>query len=119
VVVVSACYAGGFVEPLRDEHTLVMTAAAADRRSFGCSNEAELTYFGRALFADELAGRFSFAEAFHAARRRIEVREVEEGRTPSQPQMAMGAAIAERLEEIERRLSLRAPSLAATRSAGS
>ena len=35
VVLVSACYSGGFIPPLADEQTLVMTAARADGRERG------------------------------------------------------------------------------------
>ncbi|MGV8611028.1 C13 family peptidase, partial [Pseudomonas aeruginosa] len=35
VLVVSACYSGGFIPPLKDERTLILTAARADRVSFG------------------------------------------------------------------------------------
>ena len=31
IIVVSACYSGGFIDPLKDEYTLIMTASAADR----------------------------------------------------------------------------------------
>ncbi|PAT31659.1 peptidase C13 [Vandammella animalimorsus] len=55
VVIVSACYSGGFVPALRDPHTLVITASRADRASFGCADENEFTYFGRALFKEVLA----------------------------------------------------------------
>jgi hypothetical protein len=51
VLVISACYSGGFLPALSDDNTLIMAAAAADRQSFGCANENEYTYFGRALFA--------------------------------------------------------------------
>lgn len=37
VVVVSACYSGGFVPALRGPDTLVLTAARRDRTSFGCA----------------------------------------------------------------------------------
>lgn len=67
VVVVSACYSGGFIEPLRDERTLVMTAARHDRRSFGCADENDFTYFGRALFKESLPRSRSFVEAFRRA----------------------------------------------------
>ena len=36
VVVVNACYSGGFVPKLRGTGTLVLTAARSDRTSFGC-----------------------------------------------------------------------------------
>lgn len=54
IVIVSACYSGGFVEPLRDAQTLVITAARADRTSFGCADDRDFTYFGRALFEKAL-----------------------------------------------------------------
>jgi hypothetical protein len=49
VVIVSACYSGGFVRELQDENTLVIAAAAPDRNSFGCTNEADWTYFGKGV----------------------------------------------------------------------
>src|SRR5690606_12441276 len=44
VIVISACYSGSFVPALQDDNTLIITASAADRASFGCSNEADYTY---------------------------------------------------------------------------
>lgn len=67
VVVVSACYGGGFIEHLKDEHTLVITAARQDRASFGCADENDFTYFGRAYFKESLPGSASFEEAFTKA----------------------------------------------------
>ncbi len=49
VIIISACYAGGFIDALRDPQTIVITAAASDRTSFGCSNDRDLTYFGEAF----------------------------------------------------------------------
>jgi hypothetical protein len=71
VVVVSACYAGGFIEPLRDGHTLVLTAARQDRRSFGCADDNDFTYFGRAFFQEALPGSDSFQAAFAKSRELI------------------------------------------------
>lgn len=67
VVVVSACYSGGFVDALQDERTLVITAARRDRRSFGCADENDFTYFGRAFFKEALPGARSFRQAFSKA----------------------------------------------------
>ncbi len=67
VIVVSACYSGGFIEPLQDEHTLVITAARADRVSFGCADENDFTYFGRAFFKESLPHSTSFTDAFQRA----------------------------------------------------
>ncbi|MFM9969416.1 MAG: C13 family peptidase [Burkholderiales bacterium] len=67
VVVVSACYGGGFVDHLKDDHTLVIAAARHDRASFGCADENDFTYFGRAYFKESLPSSNSFEEAFGKA----------------------------------------------------
>jgi hypothetical protein len=67
VIVVSACYSGGFIEPLRDDWTLIITAARHDRPSFGCADENDFTYFGRAFFKESLPASHSFQDAFAKA----------------------------------------------------
>ncbi|WP_263769330.1 C13 family peptidase [Propionivibrio soli] len=66
-VIVSACYAGSFMEPLKDDGTLLIAAARADRTSFGCSDENDFTYFGRAFFKESLPSADSFEDAFAKA----------------------------------------------------
>lgn len=90
VILLSACYAGGFVEPLRDDHTIVITAAAANRTSFGCSSDSDLTYFGEAFYRDALPDAASLEDAFEKARAAIAAREHAEGETPSNPQAYFG-----------------------------
>lgn len=87
VVVISACYSGGFIPPLKDEKTLVMTAARADRVSFGCSEENDFTYFGRALFAEALGETDNLERAFELAKERVAEREQSDGFEPSEPQI--------------------------------
>lgn len=101
VVVISACYSGGFIPALEDERTLVITAAAADRNSFGCADGNELTDFGRAYFDEALRETRSFTAAFDIARERVAGREQAEGLTPSLPQMSGGAALAPLLAHFE------------------
>jgi hypothetical protein len=103
IIVVSACYAGGFIDPLRDDRTLVITAADAQHMSFGCGAESDFTYFGKAYFDQALRTTYSFTGAFDAARRSIEARERAEGRTPSNPQMYVGSEMALKLEAMEGR----------------
>ncbi|MFO1303769.1 MAG: C13 family peptidase [Burkholderiales bacterium] len=97
VIVVSACYSGTFLEPLRTEDSLVITASAADRNSFGCSNEADLTYFGKAYFDDALRRTDSFVEAFDLALPAIAAREKQSDYKPSEPQRAVGSRIEDTL----------------------
>ena len=100
VVVVSACYSGGFVPALQDDYTLVITAAAADRNSFGCSNGNAFTDFGRAYFDEALRETRSFTAAFDIARARIAGREAAESMTPSLPQMQGGERLKPLLERF-------------------
>jgi hypothetical protein len=97
VIIISACYSGGFIKALRDPDTIVITAAAADRTSFGCSSDADLTYFGEAFYRDALPGARSIREAFDAAKSAIAARERAEGETPSNPQAYFGTAIEAKL----------------------
>ena len=107
VIVVSACYAGGFIEALREEHTLVIAAAAPDRTSFGCSHEAEFTYFGKAYFDEALRETYSFVEAFESARARVAAREKQDKYESSDPQMFIGREIRAPLAQLEDRLKRR------------
>ena len=87
VVVISACYSGGFIEPLKSPNTLVITAARADRVSFGCSEESEFTYFGRALFAEALQQTRDIVQAFTLAQARVAEREQADHYQASEPQI--------------------------------
>ncbi len=87
VVVISACYSGGFIPLLRDDKTLVMTAARADRVSFGCSEENDFTYFGRALFADAFSETDDLQRAFELAKVKVAEREKAEDFQASEPQL--------------------------------
>ena len=97
VVIVSACFSGGYVAALKDPYTMVMTSSRADRTSFGCDNKSEFTYFGEAFFQDALKQTTSLADAFEIAKRSIAERERAGGLTPSEPQISVGDAIREKL----------------------
>ena len=104
VVVVSACYSGGFIEPLKDPDTLIITASAADRTSHGCSNEADFTFFGRAYFQDGLRKTDSFIDAFNIAMPLIASRETRDDYSPADPQIYVGAGIGAAIDQyVEQR----------------
>jgi len=101
VLVISACFSGGFIEPLKDDHTLIITASAANRRSFGCESGNEWTYFGEAYFGNAFPQTKSFIDAFPVAAQAVAQREAAEKLTPpSDPQMFVGRAIAAKLKEL-------------------
>jgi hypothetical protein len=104
VLVISACYSGGFIEPLKDENTLIITATDAKSQSFGCDNGEDFTWFGRAYFDEALRRTRSFSEAFDIARVTVAQREREQKFPPSDPQMYVGAAIKDKLAALQQRL---------------
>lgn len=105
IILVSACYAGGFIEPMMDDYSLILTAAAADKTSFGCSNENEFTYFGEALFKAAPQGDYAFIPSIQNAMAAIRERELSEGLPPSEPQLFIGEKMKQKLREIEQQLA--------------
>ena len=104
IVVVSACFSGGYIEPLKDDRTLVITAAQSDRISFGCGDRSDATFFGEAFFQRGLATADSFEAAFDIAKKRVDERERAEGYSPaSNPQIWIGAAMKEKLKALRTR----------------
>jgi hypothetical protein len=101
VIIVSACYAGGFIDALKDPRSIVITAAASDRTSFGCSNDRDLTYFGEAFFRDALPDARSLRDAFDKAKSAIAVRERREGVDASKPQAYFGSELEAKLAAMK------------------
>jgi hypothetical protein len=93
IIVISACYAGGFIPSLENPDTIVIAAAAADRTSFGCSDARDLTSFGEAFYRDALPKATSLEDAFARAKAAIAARENQEKEIPSEPQAFFGADI--------------------------
>jgi hypothetical protein len=98
VLVISACYAGGFIPALKDEHSLILAAAHRNRPSFGCGPDSDATYFGRAWLIEALNETTDFVAAFDTAKTRIAERENAEGFRPSRPQIQIGKQILPRLQ---------------------
>jgi Peptidase C13 family len=100
VIVVSACYSGTFIEPLRNDHTIIIAASAEDRTSFGCSDDRDLTYFGEAFYRDALPGSPDLRTAFQRAKELIAEREKREGIEPSIPQAYFGLEVERHLKAL-------------------
>ena len=107
VISISACYAGNWIAPLAGEDTLVMTASDADHTSYGCGRKSPLTFFGRAMYDEQIRSQtLSFEKAHAAARLIIDKREKEAGKDDgySNPQIKVGARIRSYLGRMEARL---------------
>jgi len=112
IIVISSCYSGGFIPALKDEKTLIMTASRADRVSFGCSEEADFTYFGNALFAQALNQTDDLQKAFKLAESFIAEREQEDGYEASEPQLWAPAGVLkhwQRLRQQQAKQALQLP----------
>jgi hypothetical protein len=104
VIIVSACHSGSFIEPLKTPTTLILTAASAEKTSFGCGDSEDYTYFAKALFDEQLRTSHDFVAAFNAAVPRLRAREEKEGFTHSEPQIFVGASIQPVLQRLYARL---------------
>ena len=104
VIAVSACYSGSWIPALAGDATMVMTAADAEHTSYGCGYKSELTFFGRAMFDEQLRTQTrSFEQAHAAAREVIRKREVLAGKDDgySNPQLSAGPAIRAKIATIQ------------------
>jgi len=108
VIIISACYSGGFIEQLNDPYTLLITAANLEQASFGCGHDGQYTYFGEAYLEKGLKQTRSFIEAFDIARAVIIEKEKKEGLESSEPQISVGSEIEKKLQKIEETIQTKA-----------
>lgn len=101
VIIVSACYSGIFIPVLKNDSTLLMTAADARHSSFGCDDTRDLTYFGEALLRDALPHACSLGQAYEDTAAIIRRRESDEGDIHSNPKLFIGPRMAAKLPALE------------------
>ncbi len=100
ILVVSACYAGVFMEELKTDTTAVITASDATHTSFGCEDDRDLTWFGEAFLKDSLPRSATLEEAFHRAAALVARREDAEHEPHSNPGMYVGPLMRRKLAEL-------------------
>ena len=97
VIVLSACYSGSFIDELSNDYTLIITSAAHDKTSFGCSDNNQFTYFGEAFFKESLPKSYSLIEAFDKSKTLISQWEKEQEYEESLPQIHKPKEVLEQL----------------------
>lgn len=103
IVIVSACYSGVFAPVLAAPNRMVMTAARADRSSFGCSEDSTYPYFDGCVLK-ALPASPTFTALAAGARACVAAREKAEKLTPaSEPQTFVGELIRPLLAKISLR----------------
>jgi hypothetical protein len=104
LLILSACFSGIFVPRLQSDTTAIVTAASADRSSFGCVAENDWTFFGDAMINHALRKPQPLRAAFDEANGLITGWEAQFPVRPSQPQVSIGAGAERWLAALDRRL---------------
>ncbi len=100
VIVINTCYSGGFIETIKDDTTLIMTAASEDELAYFCAWDREdCRDFSKALLVDGFNDTNSFKQAFSTAASRIRKLEEKHNGPYSQPQIKSTPQIEKKLEE--------------------
>ncbi len=95
VAIVSACYSGGFARPpMARPNRILLTAARADRPSFGCSAGRQLTFYDQCLLGSLRAGAPTWPEVIAGTGRCVARLEAQLDAAASEPQGFAGAAAA-------------------------
>jgi hypothetical protein len=110
VLMLSACFSGVFIEPLASPDTAILTAAAANRSSFGCEAENDWTFYGDALINNALRQPVSLEAAAGEAVNLVARWEAERRLLASLPQVRIGASAKRWLAELEARMPAEATS---------
>lgn len=93
LLLLSACFSGSFLEPLRGPSRVILTAAAKDRNSFGCQFQSTNTYFVDALVNQPALLDYSVVQLMERAKVGIDARERSMKLSPpSMPQISVGNA---------------------------
>lgn len=93
VILVSACYSGIFAEPLMEApNRIILTAARKDKTSFGCSAEAQYTYWDGCL-VESLPKSKTWAELSQVVEKCIQRKETGGGFSHSYPQARIGSEV--------------------------
>jgi hypothetical protein len=94
IAVVSGCYTGSFAQGVMTRpNRIILTAARADRPSFGCSADLTYTFFDE-CFLGALDGAATWRVIFDRTRRCVARKEHQLGARPSHPQAFFGKAVA-------------------------
>jgi hypothetical protein len=103
LLIIQACFSGQFVPALKGPGTIVVTAAAADRSSFGCQAGNDWTFFGDALVNHAFRQPLPLDVQLRRASSLIAAAEGRERLTPSNPQVNTGSDTAGWLSRLEER----------------
>lgn len=94
ILILQACFSGSLINDLRSPNRIIMTAAAADRSSFGCNPDSDNTWFIKSMtraMAEVGAQGGSWEQVFARTRALVTADEAAVGVPASNPQRFVGA----------------------------
>jgi hypothetical protein len=103
LLILQACFSGQFVHALKSPTTIVATAAAEDRSSFGCQAGNDWTFFGDALVNHAFRQPLPLDIQLQRASALIAAAESRDDLTPSNPEVNTGADTGKWLSALDRR----------------
>lgn len=95
IIVVSSCYAGAWLEPLKDDDSAIVVSSPADVAGTDCRGLAEATRFGKAFFGEGMRRGDSLSAVFKITQDAL-------GTKGAIPEMWIGPGIAQRLKGLGR-----------------
>jgi len=90
ILILQACFSGSLIDELQSPNRIIMTAAAADRSSFGCNPDSDNTWFIKSLNRAMAQGG-SWQQVFARTRAFAAQDEITVGVPASNPQRFVGA----------------------------
>ena len=94
ILILQACFSGSLIDELRSPNRIILTAASADRSSFGCNPDSDNTWFIKSLnrAMGEIGARGgSWEQVFERTRALVAADEAAAGFPASNPQRYVGA----------------------------
>jgi hypothetical protein len=99
IMIMSACHSGVFIQPLSAPNRLVMSAARADRSSFGCGTDNKYPYFDECMI-ENLPNSHDFVALTGQVKSCVARMETAgHFAPPSEPQLSIGTVIGPMLQQ--------------------
>jgi hypothetical protein len=93
IVIISACFSGVFIDAMKANNRMILTAARPDRSSFGCGESDRYPYFDTCVLK-VWPDVHDFAAIGPKVQACVAARETELGATPpSEPQLYIGPGL--------------------------
>jgi hypothetical protein len=104
LLMISACYSGVFVPVMKNDDSVIITAASDKRSSFGCSPGNDWTFFGDALVNNALRTPQPLESSVKEAFKLVETWENQLGLLSSNPQVSIGKKTGDWIAALEKQM---------------